>query len=92
MRDVPFSQFPAVVADNHNGVLEATRHLINLGHKKIAFVGGDEAISDYHGRIAECRDAMSEAGLQVPEGYVHPVPQGRAAGRQVLKALLDYDS
>jgi len=92
MREVPFSQFPAVVADNHNGVLEATRHLIKLGHKKIAFVGGEEAISDYHGRLAGYRDAMSEAGLQVPEGYVHPVRQGRAAGRQVLKALLDYDS
>jgi len=92
MREVPFSQFPAVVADNHNGVLEATRHLIKLGHKKIAFVGGEEAISDYHGRLAGYRDAMSEAGLQVPEGYIHPVRQGRAAGRQVLKALLDYDS
>jgi LacI family transcriptional regulator len=92
MREVPFSQFPAVVADNHNGVLEATRHLINLGHKKIAFVGGEEAISDYHGRLAGYRDAMSEAGLQVPEGYVHPVRQGRAAGREVLKTLLDYDS
>lgn len=92
MREVPFSQFPAVVADNHDGVLEATRHLIKLGHKKIAFVGGDEAISDYHGRLAGFMDAMSEASLQVPAGYVHPVPQGRAAGRQVLKAVLDYDS
>ena len=92
MREVPFSQFPAVVADNHNGVLEATRHLIKLGHKRIAFVGGDEAISDYHARISGYRDAMSEAGLQLPTGYVHPVPQGRAAGREVLKALLEYDS
>jgi LacI family transcriptional regulator len=92
MREVPFSQLPAVLADNHNGVLQATRHLIKLGHKKIAFVGGDEAISDYHDRIAGFMDAMSEAGLQVPAGYIHPVPQGRAAGRQVLKTLLDYDS
>ena len=92
MREVPFSQFPAVVADNHNGVLEATRHLIKLGHKKIAFVGGDEMISDYHGRLAGFMDAMSEAGLQVPEGYVRPIPQSRAAGRQVLPELLAYDS
>ena len=92
MREVPFSQFPAVVADNHNGVLEATRHLIKLGHKKIAFVGGDEMISDYHSRLAGFMDAMSEAGLQVPEGYVRPIPQSRAAGRQVLPELLAYDS
>jgi len=92
MREVPFSQFPAVVADNHDGVLEATRHLIKLGHKKIAFVGGDEMISDYHSRLAGFMDAMSEAGLQVPEGYVRPIPQSRAAGRQVLPDLLAYDS
>jgi len=92
MREVPFSQFPAVVADNRNGIHEATNHLIKLGHKRIAFVGGDEAISDYHDRLAGYMDAMGEAGLQVPAGYVRPVPQGRAAGRLALTALLDYDS
>lgn len=92
MREVPFSQFPAVIADNRNGIRDATRHLINLGHKRIAFVGGDEATSDYHDRLAGYMDAMGEANLAVPTGYVHPVPQGRAAGRQVLQTLLAYDS
>lgn len=92
MREVPFSQLPAVVADNRNGIREATSHLIDLGHKRIAFAGGDEAISDYHDRLAGYMDAMDEAGLQVPAGYVYPVPQGRAAGRQALTTLLDYDS
>ncbi|MDH5353218.1 MAG: LacI family transcriptional regulator [Gammaproteobacteria bacterium] len=90
MREVPFSQFPAVIADNRNGVREATRHLISLGHQKIAFVGGDEAISDYHERLGGYMDAMSEAGLSVPEAYVLPISQGRAAGRQVLQTLLSY--
>ncbi len=92
MREVPFGRLPSVVADNRNGVREATRHLIRLGHKKIAFAGGDESISDYHERLAGYMDGMTEAGLPVPNGYVHPVPQSRAAGRKVLQTLLEYDS
>ncbi len=91
MREVPFNQFPAVLADNYTGVQEATRHLIKLGHKKIAFIGGEETISDYHDRVTGFMEAMGEAGLQVPAGYIYPVPQGRAAGRQALKNLIDYD-
>ncbi|MEZ5534989.1 MAG: LacI family DNA-binding transcriptional regulator [Thiolinea sp.] len=91
MREVPFSQFPAVVADNRRGLYEATRHLIKLGHRKIAFLGGSEDISDYHERLAGFMDAMNEAGLSVPSGYIYPILQSRAAGRKALKALLEYD-
>jgi LacI family transcriptional regulator len=92
MREVPFSKFPAVVADNRQGLYEATRHLIKLGHRKIAFLGGCEDISDYHERLAGFMDAMNEAGLSVPSGYIYPMPQSRAAGRKALQAILTYDA
>lgn len=91
MREVPFSQFPSVVADNRQGMYEATKHLIGLGHKKIAFVGGSEEISDYHERLAGFMDATNEVGLSVPSGYIYPVLQSRAAGREALQAVLKYD-
>lgn len=91
MREVPFGRYPAVVADNRRGIHAATRHLLGLGHRKIAFVGGDESISDYHERVSGYFDAMGEAGLPVPEGYVRPVPQARDVGRRVLPDLLGYD-
>ncbi len=91
MREVPFSHFPAVVAENRLGMYQATRHLIGLGHQRIAFVGGTEDISDYHERLAGYLDAMAEASLRVPSGYIYPIPQGRAAGRQALQAILAYD-
>jgi LacI family transcriptional regulator len=92
MREVPFSQFPAIVADNRAGTYAATLHLIQLGHQKIAFLGGREDISDYHERLAGFMDAMNEAGLRVPTPYIQPIAQSRQAGRQALKAVLDYDS
>lgn len=91
MREVPFGNFPTVIADNRNGVYTATQHLIQLGHKKIAFIGGVDHTSDYHERLAGYMDAMGDAGLKVPAGYVYQVMQGRAAGRDSLKAVLNYD-
>ena len=91
MREVPFSQFPAVIADNRKGMYAATRHLIQQGHQRIAMLGGNEDISDYHERLSGYRDAMSEAGLAVPSGYIYPIPQSRAAGRQALNDIFNYD-
>lgn len=92
MREVPFCQFPAVVADNRNGIYTATQHLIQLGHQKIAFLGGREDISDYHDRLTGYMDAMNEAGLRVPSGYIYPIVNSRQAGRQALKTVLNYDN
>jgi len=91
MREVPFGNFPTVIADNRNGVYAATQHLIKNGHKKIAFIGGVDETSDYHERLAGYMDAMSDAGLSVPSDYVYQILQGRAAGREALKAVLNYD-
>lgn len=91
MREVAFSQLPALLADNRNGIRAVTKHLINLGHKKIAFVGGDERGSDYHERLAGYMDAMDDASLPVPRGYIRPTPQSRAAGRSTLVELKNYD-
>lgn len=40
MRDVAGAGVPTVMPDNRQGMYLATRYLIGLGHKRIAFVGG----------------------------------------------------
>ncbi|WP_020394722.1 LacI family DNA-binding transcriptional regulator [Thiolinea disciformis] len=92
MREVSFSQLPVVIADNRQGAYEAVKHLIQLGHQKIAFVGGSEEISDYQERLAGYMTALNEAGIRVPAQYICPIPQSRQAGRDGLKTVLAYDS
>ena len=92
MREVPFGDFPSVVASNRNGTYLATRHLIKLGHRKIAFLGGLDTHSDYHERLGGFMDAISEAGLSTPIDYIYQREQGRKAGREGLKVLLAYDA
>ncbi|HEY1016475.1 MAG TPA: SpoIIE family protein phosphatase [Herpetosiphonaceae bacterium] len=59
----------AVLPDNQGGALAATRHLIEHGHERIAFVGLLEQ-NDMRERCAGYRQALAEAGLEVDERLV----------------------
>jgi DNA-binding LacI/PurR family transcriptional regulator len=63
-----------VLVDNYTGAVQATEHLIGLGHEQIAFLGTDavrNAVSVYaqidRDRMAGYLDAMHKHGLAVPE-------------------------
>lgn len=92
MRDVAGAGLPTVMPDNERGMYLATRHLIHLGHTRIAFVGGLTAISDYHGRKAGFLKAMQEAGLTVKASDIEPGSTKRQGGTATINRVLDRDS
>ncbi|HEY4048736.1 MAG TPA: LacI family DNA-binding transcriptional regulator [Acidobacteriaceae bacterium] len=78
-----------VTTDNFAGGYEATRHLIALGHKRIAVLVGRPGLSTHSRRLEGFRQAMSEARLPVPDercliGGMRP-EMGYDTGRQLLK-------
>jgi DNA-binding LacI/PurR family transcriptional regulator len=65
--DVPF-----VGATNWSGGRSATRHLIKLGHRRIAMITGPDTFLCCRARLDGYRSAMDAAGLPVdPELIVH---------------------
>lgn len=62
----------SVFVDDRRGAVEATRHLIELGHRDIAFLGGPLASkgSAPRPRRDGFLDAMAEAGLPVPDSRI----------------------
>lgn len=68
---LPSLQFqgPAVIVDNAGAAYEGTKHLIALGHKRIAIVAGRTDLSTGRDRVAGYRKAMQEAHLVVRESY-----------------------
>ena len=52
-----------VATDNHNGMYQATRYLITLGHRKIMYLGGREGTSTDNDRLAGFRDAISDSAI-----------------------------
>ena len=65
-----------VAADDASGCRDALKHLIQLGHRKIAFISSDfPQLNKDVGDIGSAREAifrqqMTDAGLEIPEGYV----------------------
>ena len=59
----------AASTDNFAGGYEATRHLIEHGHKRIAILAGRTELSTHAHRLAGFRRAMQEAELPIYEEY-----------------------
>ncbi|MDX6333789.1 MAG: LacI family transcriptional regulator [Streptosporangiaceae bacterium] len=71
----------SVGTTNWQGCLTATRHLIELGHRRIAIIGGPEHLWSSRARLAGYRAALEAAGLE-PAGRE---PAGRAGPGELIR-------
>jgi LacI family transcriptional regulator len=82
------SDIPSVGATNWQGALTATEHLIGLGHREIAFVGGPDRLQCSQAREDGFRSAMRVAGLPVRPELFHAGDFSHEAGQEVMASLL----
>lgn len=80
---------PLVAVDNAGGIRQAFEHLIQHGHRQIAFIAGKKGRGgDSAERLAAYRDAMRNAGAEEDERLIafgeHRRENGRAAMQQIL--------
>ena len=64
MRRLPGLRASLVAPENREGARKATAHLLENGHRRIAFVGGTNSLSVREERLAGYRLALEEAGIQ----------------------------
>jgi DNA-binding LacI/PurR family transcriptional regulator/anti-anti-sigma regulatory factor len=79
---------PSVIPDNHSGIRSVVRHLIEHGHRRIAFVGCFHE-SDVRERFDAYRETLAEAGIPFdPELVIctddNWYPGGEKAAPQLL--------
>lgn len=79
---------PAAVGDDQLGGYLATRHLIEHGHRRIAFIAGPGYASSSQGREAGYRKAMAEAGAPVTPELLHYSDFSMDAGEEIGLRLL----
>jgi len=84
---MPDGQYPVFGIDDHAGAMAMTRHLLDLGHRRIAFIAGPDHNHDARGRLRGFRDAMAAAGMDA-EGRVLPGGFDEASGHRAGLALL----
>jgi LacI family transcriptional regulator len=61
----------SVRCDSEAGAHALAKHLVELGHRRIAVLTGRRNISTSADRVAGCRRALEEAGLTLPDELVH---------------------
>lgn len=79
-----------VATDHYSGALKATKHLISLGHKRIAHISGPKDVRPSQERINGYCAALIQAGIPVDETLILTYDFTREAGRSAyndLKAL-----
>lgn len=79
----------SVGADNWEGGLVATRHLLTLGHRRIAVITGPPRVLSSRARLDGFRAAMGAAGVPVDPELVCPagfeIEDGIHYGRELLR-------
>ena len=78
-----------ILMDYTTGIHQAVNHLVELGHKKIAFLAGPHSLHSALTREKDFRTAMQGAGLQVEEEWViecDHMLKGGVAGFEKLQA------
>jgi LacI family transcriptional regulator len=91
-RELPETAADSVLTDNSHGGWLATRHLLDLGHRRIGCVAGPGDLAPSAARLSGFRRALAEARIPADEG---PVAQGDfryRGGHQAAHRLLSTDS
>lgn len=79
---------PVVLGDNVNGACDAASHLIELGHKRIAFIRGTAFTGQSAERERGFRMAMEQAGIPVDESLIGEGVFTERSGFDAAQALL----
>jgi DNA-binding LacI/PurR family transcriptional regulator len=78
-------QVSNVMTDNEHGGWLATRHLIEMGHRRIAYLSGPAQGRSQGARLAGYRRALQEEGLAFDPACILPGDGTIASGRQALR-------
>jgi len=81
-----------VAPDNEGGAYQATRHLIDLGHRRIAYIGRPADVETDADRRSGYRRALAEANLPFDVDLYSEASFELGSGYQAMERLLNLDS
>ncbi len=77
--------------DNEHGAYVATRHLLDAGHRRIAFITGPATSSDANERLAGYRRALGAAGIAPDAALIVEGDFHERSGQRAVEHLLMHD-
>lgn len=92
VRHVPGAKVSTLLSDNFAGAREAARHVVGLGHVRIAFLGGFSDTAIFTERVEGYRKALDEAGLAADEALVISSAPSRVGGLAAIDRALSLQN
>ena len=89
MRRLPGLKASLVAPENKEGARKAAAHLIALGHKRIAFVGGMSSMLVREDRLAGYRTALEDAGIPLDASLILETTTNYSGGAAAAPQLLN---
>lgn len=80
--------YPFVDEDGEEGMLELVRHIIGLGHRRIAYITPPLSLMFARYRMLGVKRALDEAGLALPDAYLRTGDLTQRSGLEVTRQLL----
>ncbi|MCS0789065.1 LacI family DNA-binding transcriptional regulator [Cytobacillus firmus] len=86
------SGIPYVTIDNEEASYRAVKHLVQIGHKKIALINSDEKYLYARQRKMGYKRALEENGIALKPEYIIPTQHlGFENGQQAMKKVLNLE-
>ncbi len=87
-RVIPQAPFDTVSIDNHRAAFELTRHILSLGHRRVAILAGSRHLANTTDRLAGFRDALAGVGLDPDASRIVYADFRQDRARDLCHALL----
>jgi len=92
VRSNPLLDKPWVGIDDRVGVEVATRHLLEMGHRRIGFIGGHEALTTGRERRGGYAGALAAEGVDYDEALVMLGPPRSSFGLEAASRLTQLET
>ena len=78
----------SVTANNEEGAMEATRYLIQMGHKRLAMIIGPQHLTNAKDRLNGFKKAVKEARIHIASEYIQETTFDKQGGYSKTLILL----
>jgi LacI family transcriptional regulator len=83
-------RFYCISADRESGMYQATKYLLSLNHRDIAYLSGDMELEISQSRLRGVNRALAEAGLELKDEYYRQGFVGIDAGFEDAMSILTH--
>ena len=83
--------FDYVINGDHAASKLAMHHLIELGHRRIALVGGDPSVTPFRERMRGYRESLHQAGIEFDSALILSTVPNRLAGFEAARWISQLD-